>query len=180
MSLFHYKLQESSNKTKPRSVTAKTEAAARLEIQKRHPGLDLLSISVIPNPPKKEAASPTPLPISPKATKAQAAKPNPAPASPKAQAAKASTVKAPASKVVLSKLKNMLFLQHGKCFFCGEPLPEKDASIEHLYPLSKGGKRSEDNEVVCHKSLNGTFGHIALKEKFAFVLKAAGSFKCPK
>lgn len=175
MSLFHYKLRESSNKTKPRSVTAKTEAAARLEIQKRHPGLDLLSITEIPNPPKKASTPPT---SPPKSNKTAAVKPSPAPA--KTQAVKSSSAKAPASKVVLSKLKNMLFLQHGKCFFCGEPLPEKDASIEHLYPLSKGGKRSEDNEVVCHKSLNGTFGNMDLKRKFEFTLKAAGAFKCPK
>jgi len=46
--------------------------------------------------------------------------------------------------------------------------------------LSKGGKRTEDNEVICHKTLNDTFGDLPLKQKFEFVLKAAGSFRCPK
>ncbi|MGC3957685.1 MAG: hypothetical protein QM813_06970 [Verrucomicrobiota bacterium] len=80
----------------------------------------------------------------------------------------------------LTKLEKMLYLQQGKCFFCGEKLVLEDANIEHLYPLSKGGKRTEDNEVVCHKSLNDTFGDLPLKQKIEFVLKAAGSFRCPK
>ena len=79
----------------------------------------------------------------------------------------------------LKKLEKMLFLQHGKCFFCGEKLLLTDANIEHLQPLSLGGTRAEDNEVVCHKSLNETFGNMALKQKIEFVIKAAGSFRCP-
>lgn len=80
----------------------------------------------------------------------------------------------------LSKLRKMLYLQSNRCFFCGEILNEGDASIEHLMPISKGGVRTEDNEVVCHKSLNETFGHMDLKSKVGFILKQAGNFKCPK
>lgn len=79
----------------------------------------------------------------------------------------------------LSKLSKMLYLQSGRCFFCGEPLKEEDASIEHLNPKSRGGTSTEDNEVVCHASLNETFGAMDLKRKFAFVLLSNGSFKCP-
>jgi len=89
-------------------------------------------------------------------------------------------VVAPKPAASLSKLEKMLFLQHHKCFFCGEKLPLAEANIEHLLPLSLGGTRTEDNEVVCHKSLNDTFGNLPLKHKFEFVLKAAGSFQCPK
>jgi hypothetical protein len=46
--------------------------------------------------------------------------------------------------------------------------------------LSKGGTRTEDNEVVCHKTLNETFGNMPLKGKFEFVLKHSGSFRCPQ
>lgn len=80
----------------------------------------------------------------------------------------------------LSKLGKMLYLQSGRCFFCGEALQEEEASIEHLNPKSRGGTSAEDNEVVCHKSLNETFGAMDLKHKFAFVLKSAGAFKCPR
>lgn len=80
----------------------------------------------------------------------------------------------------LSKLEKMLYLQQGKCFFCGEKLALEDANIEHLNPISLGGKSTPDNLVVCHKTLNDTFGNLPLKQKFEFVLKAAGSFRCPK
>ncbi len=79
----------------------------------------------------------------------------------------------------LTKLGKMLYLQRGLCFFCRQPLREEDASIEHLNPISKGGARTSDNEVVCHKSLNATFGDIDLKEKFKLTLDKAGNFKCP-
>lgn len=80
----------------------------------------------------------------------------------------------------LSKLGRLLYLQSSRCFFCGELLSEADASIEHLHPKSRGGTSTEDNEVVCHKTLNHVFGSMGLKDKFAFVLKSAGSIKCPK
>jgi hypothetical protein len=80
----------------------------------------------------------------------------------------------------LTRLERMLYLQQGKCFFCGEQLALEDANIEHLNPLSLGGKSTPDNLVVCHKSLNDTFGDLPLKQKFKFVLEAAGSFRCPK
>jgi len=80
----------------------------------------------------------------------------------------------------LSKLRKILYLQADRCFFCGEPLELEDANIEHLNPKSKGGTNKEDNLVVCHKSLNTIFGDMDLKRKFEFILKTAGSFKCPK
>ena len=73
----------------------------------------------------------------------------------------------------------MLYLQGGTCFFCGKPLAEKDASNEHLNPASRGGTNSQDNLVVCHKSLNQAFGDLDLKRKFEFVLKTKGAFRCP-
>ena len=79
----------------------------------------------------------------------------------------------------LTKLRKLLFLQSGRCFYCGEQLEEKEANIEHLNPKSRGGKSSDDNEVVCHASLNETFGAMDLKRKFEFVLKNAGAFSCP-
>lgn len=114
---------------------------------------------------------------------AASASPAPKPAINKPVAPKSSapTVPAPPPKSQsLSKLEKIHFLQQGKCFFCGEKLALAEANIEHLHPLSKGGKRTDDNEVVCHKSLNETFGNLPLKQKFEFVLKAAGSFRCPK
>ena len=93
----------------------------------------------------------------------------------------AARIQAPAPQPkTLNKLEKMLYLQQDCCFFCGEKLALAEANIEHLHPLSLGGNRTEDNEVVCHKTLNDTFGNLPLKQKFEFVLKAAGSFRCPK
>jgi 5-methylcytosine-specific restriction endonuclease McrA len=85
----------------------------------------------------------------------------------------------PKPSTALTKLRKMLYLQGGSCFFCGKPLSEADASVEHLNPKSRGGTNSEDNEVVCHKSLNQVFGSMELKRKFEFVLKTRGAFRCP-
>jgi len=91
----------------------------------------------------------------------------------------ASTTKATRPKFA-TKLQKLLYLQSNCCFFCGEALSEAEASIEHLNPISRGGTRVEENEVVCHSSLNQTFGAMDLKRKFAFVLRSAGKFACPK
>ena len=85
----------------------------------------------------------------------------------------------PKSPKTLTKLRKMLYLQGGNCFFCGTPLSEDDASIEHLNPKSRGGPSAEDNEVVCHRTLNHAFGNMDLKRKFEFILKTKGTFRCP-
>jgi len=85
----------------------------------------------------------------------------------------------PSTPKALTKLRKMLYLQAGRCFFCGMPLDEADASIEHLNPKSRGGASTDDNEVVCHRTLNHAFGNMNLKHKFEFVLKTKGAFRCP-
>ncbi len=92
---------------------------------------------------------------------------------------KSSPLPEPKAPKALTKLRKMLYLQGGNCFFCGLPLKEEDANIEHLNPKSLGGTSTEDNEVVCHKTLNHAFGNMDLKRKFEFVLKAKGVFRCP-
>jgi 5-methylcytosine-specific restriction endonuclease McrA len=141
-----------------------------------------------PEPPKSAAAIPPQPPAPPKnipakhpqppspANKApakQPPQPNP-PKKPKAPQ-KPPPPKAPA----LNKLEKMLYLQQGKCFFCGEPLAAAEATIEHLHPISQGGQRVESNEVVCHRSVNEAFGAMDLKRKIKFILDASGKFRCP-
>jgi 5-methylcytosine-specific restriction endonuclease McrA len=90
------------------------------------------------------------------------------------------TTPTPNTSTALNKLKKILFLQGGTCFFCGKPIKEKDASIEHLNPKSRGGTSTEDNEVVCHKTLNQIFGDMELKHKFEFILRMKGAIQCPE
>jgi 5-methylcytosine-specific restriction endonuclease McrA len=96
---------------------------------------------------------------------------------PQKEIAVSDTSKTPKSS---TKLKKLLYLQAGRCFFCGQSLSLENASIEHLNPKSKGGTNKEDNLVVCHRSLNSIFGNMDLKRKFEFTLKTAGSLKCPE
>ena len=87
----------------------------------------------------------------------------------------------PASTIpqALNKLRKILYLQNGNCFFCGMPLAEGQASVEHLNPKSRGGTSTEDNEVVCHKTLNEAFGNMDLRRKFEFVIRTKGALRCP-
>jgi len=80
----------------------------------------------------------------------------------------------------MKQLDRLMFLQGGLCFFCKEPLPAGDASVEHLLASANGGSNSEENCVACCKSLNALFGHKSLKEKLQVVLNQRGQFKCPK
>ena len=79
----------------------------------------------------------------------------------------------------MKQLQRLLFLQGNKCFFCGSPIPEGQASVEHLDALSNGGKKSDENSVVCCKAVNAALGSLSIKEKFRAVLSHKGEFACP-
>ena len=72
-----------------------------------------------------------------------------------------------------------MFVQGGLCFFCKEPLPKAEASVEHLLASVNGGSNIDDNCVACCKSVNALLGSMSLKEKFQVVLNQKGQFKCP-
>jgi hypothetical protein len=76
-------------------------------------------------------------------------------------------------------LDRLMFAQGGRCFFCKQPLPKADASVEHLFASSNGGSNADENCVACCKSVNTLLGSMSLKEKFQVVLNQKGQFKCP-
>ncbi len=76
-------------------------------------------------------------------------------------------------------LDRLLFVQGGECFFCHQPLPREEASVEHLVAVTHGGKDNDENLVACCKALNTLFGRMSLKEKLAVILKQEGAFQCP-
>ena len=73
----------------------------------------------------------------------------------------------------------LMFAQGGLCFFCREPLPKGEASVEHLLASANGGDNSDENCVACCKTINALFGSMSLKEKIQIVLNQQGRFKCP-
>lgn len=77
-------------------------------------------------------------------------------------------------------LDRLMFVQGGLCFFCKEPLPKTEASVEHLFASANGGGNNFENCVACCKSVNVLFGSMSLKEKFQVVLNQKGNFKCPR
>jgi hypothetical protein len=76
-------------------------------------------------------------------------------------------------------LDRLMFAQGGLCFFCEQPLPKSEASVEHLVASANGGSNNDDNCVACCKALNTLLGRKSLKEKIQVVLNQKGNFKCP-
>lgn len=76
-------------------------------------------------------------------------------------------------------LDRLMFVQGGLCFFCKQPLPKAEASVEHLLAEANGGSSKDENCVAWCKSVNALLGSMSLKEKFQVVLNQKGEFRCP-
>jgi len=76
-------------------------------------------------------------------------------------------------------LERLIFAQGGICFFCREPLPKGEESVEHLVASANGGNSNLENCVACCKTVNRLLGSMSLKEKLQVVLNQRGEFKCP-
>jgi len=76
-------------------------------------------------------------------------------------------------------LDRLMFAQGGLCFFCKQPLPKSEASVEHLVASANGGTNNDENCVACCKAVNALLGSMSLKEKIQVVLNQKGQFKCP-
>ena len=79
----------------------------------------------------------------------------------------------------MKQLDRLLFLQGQRCFFCHQPIPPGQASVEHIVALSNEGARDDDNCVVCCKTLNEILGNLSIKEKLQAVLNQRTAFACP-
>jgi hypothetical protein len=77
------------------------------------------------------------------------------------------------------QLDRLMFAQGGLCFFCKQPLPKSEASVEHLVASANGGSNNDENCVACCKAVNALLGSMSLKEKIQVVLNQKGRFKCP-
>jgi 5-methylcytosine-specific restriction endonuclease McrA len=45
-------------------------------------------------------------------------------------------------------------LARGVCFYCGRQFPPKELSMDHVVPVSRGGKTTRGNVVACCKECN--------------------------
>ena len=79
----------------------------------------------------------------------------------------------------MKQLERLLFLQGNRCFFCSNPIPAGEASVEHLVATSNGGAKEDENCIVCCKAVNAALGNLPIKAKLQAVLNQHGRFVCP-
>jgi hypothetical protein len=80
----------------------------------------------------------------------------------------------------MKQLERLLLFQGYRCFFCDQPIPDGEASVEHLVASANGGGNEDDNCVACCRSLNLAFGSKPYKEKLRAIVVHRGQFKCPR
>ncbi|MFN0302667.1 MAG: HNH endonuclease [Burkholderiales bacterium] len=80
----------------------------------------------------------------------------------------------------MKQLERLLQFQGHRCFFCDQPIPSGEASVEHLVATANGGTNEDDNCVVCCKALNAAFGSRPYKEQLRAILNHRGQFACPR
>ena len=72
-------------------------------------------------------------------------------------------------KSLKDKFYDQLISRDGnKCFYTGIEMTREQATIEHLIPLSKGGKNNLDNLVLCLKQENNKLANLPLVEKIKY------------
>ena len=79
----------------------------------------------------------------------------------------------------MKQLERLLFLQGNLCFFCQQPIPVGEASVEHLAATSNGGAKEDENCVVCCKTVNAALGNLSVKAKLQVVVNQRNGFVCP-
>lgn len=77
-------------------------------------------------------------------------------------------------------IERLLFAQGNRCFFCNDPLPVNDATVEHLVAQSNGGLSDDENCVACCTAINVALGNKSFKEKLRMILQHRPEFVCPR
>jgi hypothetical protein len=58
--------------------------------------------------------------------------------------------------------------RNSTCLYCGNKLTMKNATADHIIPISKGGNNSQVNMIVCCKSCNEERGNIKFEKYLAY------------
>lgn len=48
----------------------------------------------------------------------------------------------------------------GECHYCGRATPPKELTMDHVVPLSRGGRSTKGNVVPCCKECNNNKKHL--------------------
>jgi len=51
-------------------------------------------------------------------------------------------------------------LAKGVCYYCGRRIPPKELTMDHIVPISRGGRSTKGNLVPCCKDCNNHKKHL--------------------
>ena len=68
------------------------------------------------------------------------------------------------SQVKFPTKRNIFERDDNTCVYTGKKLSEKELSVDHVVPKSKGGEDTWENLVTCDRLLNSQKGDLSLKE----------------
>ncbi len=69
-----------------------------------------------------------------------------------------------AKKLRQSQWWNNLISSQPKCYYCSQVLERSNVTMDHIVPLSRGGKSSRGNIVPCCKSCNNNKKYMTATE----------------
>lgn len=70
---------------------------------------------------------------------------------------------------LMDKFKDQGFI----CFFSGQKLEREESSLDHVQPISKGGKHEEQNIELVHAVINRMKGSLTAEEFVEWCVKVA-------
>ncbi len=79
-------------------------------------------------------------------------------------------IKTGRKKIYVKEKKQLIKRDGTACFYCGNLL-EDDITLEHLIPLTSGGKNILSNMVLAHEECNQKMGHKGINEKVNYAIK---------
>ena len=62
-------------------------------------------------------------------------------------------------------------LAKGRCHYCGRPISPKELTMDHVVPISRGGKSSKANVVPCCKECNNAKKQLLPIEWETYIMK---------
>ena len=60
-------------------------------------------------------------------------------------------------------------LAKGVCYYCGSRIPPKELTMDHIVPISRGGRSTKGNLVPCCKDCNNKKKHLLPMEWDDFI-----------
>jgi len=60
----------------------------------------------------------------------------------------------------------------GECYYCGRATPPNELTMDHIVPVSRGGKSTRGNVVACCKTCNNAKKQLLPMEWEQYIKKA--------